>query len=250
MIRRLVEEAAKHGANALVISRCGPAESCTATALRLSSATPTPVEYPTAAELLRAPPEKVPGGAELVGALRPGNLTSFEVVTLEVSRGRCYGLGFALEKGASLNERARSELKIEGFQSDKLLVERTLGVRIPESKRVFSGSLGCPQVSGTLKIEVTAYQETPNDLPFKLGEGTASLAFYSWGIDETALQDSQQRVDQDRQESRERDARVREVCELCRRVKEVCMAKGQSTYCLTKRDECIRIQGLQEHQCV
>lgn len=107
MIRRLVEEAAKHGTNALVITRCGPAESCTGTALRLSNATPLPVEYPTAAELLRAPPEKVPGGAELLGALRPGNLADFEVVTLEVSRGRCYGLGLALEKDASLNERAQ-----------------------------------------------------------------------------------------------------------------------------------------------
>jgi hypothetical protein len=115
-----------------------------------------------------------------------------------------------------------------------------VGERLPEQV----------EVSGTVKIEVTAYQEAPSDPPFKLGEGTASVAFYSWGIDETALQDRQQRLDQGRQESKERNARVREVCELCSRVKEECMAKGQSTYCLTKRDECMRVHGLQEHQCL
>lgn len=145
---------------------------------------------------------------------------------------------------------ALSELKIEGFQSDKLLVEDTLGVRIPNSKRVFSAGLGCPQASGTMRIEVTGDQEMSNDLPTKLGEGTASVAFYSWGIDETALQDSQRRLDRAVQESKERDARVREVCGLCRRVKEVCMAKGRSTYCLTLRDDCIKINGLQEDQCL
>jgi len=100
MLQKVVAEAAKHGASAVVVTSCeANSTGCLATSIWVSSAAPNTI-VPPASEVLAVVPAEVPPNAARTDL--KGNLESVTGLNIPGKRGTCYSLGIALDTGASL----------------------------------------------------------------------------------------------------------------------------------------------------
>jgi hypothetical protein len=247
--RMFAEEAGKHGANAIVVTRRSSKKAVVA--LWLSRAEPR-TQFAPAGELLTTPPERAPANAT-PSEIEVRKLESFEPLKLESKRGVCYAVRIALGGEARLSTHARRFLRLHLNSNDRELAitELGLGNDIPNTTRTFSSRIGCPQVSGHIQIDLHAAfgSAASKARVHDLGTGEVHFRVYTWQVDEKELQ-NQARATKESIERAEtsRDAHAGRVCSACRRRKDECLEKRRKG-CVEDFDRCVFASGINREAC-
>lgn len=212
---RLVEEAGRHGANALIVFD-RDYRAITAVALRLSSAASGP--QPAAADLIAA--AEVPTGFELSGPPAIRRLDEFRTLRIDAVRGACYAVTVALDSDATLSSHARQALSLvyDSPDGDIRATNGSLGTNLPVTTRSQTRVIGCPQVAGPITVDLQATFGSAGDASriHELGQGTALFQLYTRAISEAELQQQATESSARWEEARRRSAeQAQRECAEC-----------------------------------
>lgn len=227
IIDALVARAAQDGANALVVDfRKNNVE---ALGIRLSDAVPPKVTIKPAGALLDEeashPREQ---GYETLLATEQRRLDAYQPLALDARRGTCYWLTFALAEDAAFSDHARRSLGFD-FTSVDFDIDRHAGLptieeqapgtgQLTQSARSGSISIGCPQKSGRLSIDLqaTAGSALSKERIHELGSGEIVFRIYTRPIGEEELAKRKQASEKSWTEAeKQRIEYNRRVCRKC-----------------------------------
>lgn len=179
------------------------------------------------------------------GASMSARLESFEPISFEMQRGRCYRIVFRFGPEASLSAKARAAI--------------STGIRIPGDKgTILSAKVhgpggvataGCPQQSGTAKIDLFSAGSEEWQSHHDLGEGAVSFQVYSKPVSE---QDLAANAADDARQRQEAGDFARSQCAQCRHEKDLCLDGKRSPTsgsCVSDFDSCRFAHSLSRETC-
>ena len=183
-------------------------------------------------------------GYEATGKLS-AKLESFEPLTVNVERGRCYRIVFRFGDDVTLSAKARRRL--------------STGVLVPGDKGTIMGSkihgpggvapAGCPQTSGAAKIDLFPAGSEEWRREHDLGQGTVSFEIWSKPVSDAELAAMAQDTERQRQAARESE---KQGCAQCRREKDLCLdgrRRPTTGSCVSDYDSCVFRSGLGRGTC-